>query len=438
MSADHAGATFRRPGALSCPASRLPFALLAAAVALIAVRSAWLGDAWQLRGGDYAVWYQPATDALLAGHVQAFFAHIPGNGAGGSVLLRLPFSLLAKLAGGDQLAIFRVGALECLLALSALGLWLALDARRRAVSWPICLGAVALFAGAPLALEAVIFGHPEECLGAALCIGAVLLAGAERPALAGVLLGAALINKPWGVFAVGPVLLCAPAQMRRILLPCGVIVGCWLVGGAALAPSALLASVHGAETSIVAHPQDLWWPLKHMDGLYPVPPAFLSAHARELSVLLALAAAAALAVRARRAHAPIGVRRSLALLALGFALRCLLEPSAHVYYQLPLVAALAAWELRARRSIVISLTATILLRLDFGRLNELTSLVPFAVYLAVLVPICAMLLGDLLGDLAPSSPIAPGRLPGRARRGARRAGPVATRAPARRPRGLRA
>ncbi len=181
-----------------------------------------------------------------------------------------------------------------------------------------------------------------------------------------------------------------------MLPPCGAILGCWILAGALLAPSALLASLHGAETSIVAHPQDLWWPLKHMDGLYPVPPALLSDHARQLAVALALATAAALALRARRTRTPLGLQRCLALLALGFALRCLLEPSAQIYYQLPLVLALAAWELHARRSVAIALTAMILLRLDFGRLGQDAPAIPYALYLALLLPICALLVADLL------------------------------------------
>ena len=43
-----------------------------------------------------------------------------------------------------------------------------------------------------------MYGHPEEPLGAALCIGAVLVAATSRSELAGALLGLAVINKPGG------------------------------------------------------------------------------------------------------------------------------------------------------------------------------------------------------------------------------------------------
>ena len=337
-------------------------------------------------------------NALLDGHLGSFFASLPTNGAGGSVLLRAPFALLGKGLAGDQLTIFRFGALACLLALGGLGLWLAQDMRRRGIALSSCLGLVALYTCVPVLLEAVYYGHPEEPLGAALAIAAVLMAGADRPALAGSLLGMAVINKPWGVLALGPVLLCAPDRRVRVLLPAGAILGSWLLAAGLIAPARLLLSIHGAETSIVAHPQNLWWPLAHTVRLYPLPPAILSAHARQLAVALALITAAMLAVRARRSRAPVGLERCLALLAFGFALRCLLEPSPHDYYELPFVVALAAWEIRARGSVSLSLIAAILLALDFRRLEEATATVPFVLYLAVLLPICALLLFSMFSS----------------------------------------
>jgi hypothetical protein len=371
--------------------------LLALGVIVIALSTVWSrADASQVTGGDYAMDYQSAMNALLGGHMGAFFAQMPTNGAGGSLLLRAPFAGLAKLFGGGQLLTFRLGALACLLALGALGVWLAGRMRRRGIALGARIGLVAMCAATPALLEAVSLGHPEECLGAALCVAAVLAADRDRPLIAGLLLGAAVINKPWGVLAVGPVLLCAPTQLRRIAGSAAAIVGCWLGSAALVDPARLLASLHGAESSIVAHPQDLWWPLSHMDGLYPVPPSLLSAHARQLAVALALLAAVTLAVRALRSRRPPGAQRCLALLAFGFALRCLLEPSSHGYYQLPLLIALASWELYARRAVTVSLAATLLLTLDFGRLNESATATPsYLFYLAVLLPICTMLVADM-------------------------------------------
>lgn len=338
-----------------------------------------------------------ALNPLLGGHMGAFFANLPTNGAGGSLLLRAPFALLGKLLGGDQLAIFGVGTMACLLALGALGLWLAYDMGRRHVGLTTRVGVVALYTGAPALLEAVYYGHPEEPLGAALCIAAVLAAGSERPWLAGNLLGAAVINKPWGVLAIAPVLLCvADKQRAKVLLPAGMIVGGWLVSSVAVAPVRFAQAIHGAETGLVAHPQDLWWPLVHTVGVYPLPPEIVSAHARQLAVALAIVAAATLALHAYRSREPVSLQQALALLTFGYALRCLLEPAPHDYYELPLVVPLAAWEVRARGSITISLVAAIGLALDFRRVNELQSAIPYVLYMSILLPVCVLLVADML------------------------------------------
>jgi hypothetical protein len=373
---------------------------VAVGAAAIAAWSTWSGTGWQVQGGDYSRDYAPAMNALLGGHVGAFFAHAPTNGAGGSLALRAPFALLGKwLSGGDQLAIFRFGAIACLLCLSALGIWLALERRREGPAPATRAGLIIVCVAAPALLQAVYFGHPEECLGAALCVGAVLLAGAGHPLPAGVLLGAAVINKPWGVLAAGPVLLCAGARWKRSLIPAAAIVVCWLAAGIAFDESHFWMTIRGAEGgAYVAHPQDLWWPFAHVvAGGYSRPPALLEAHARQLALLLALALAVGLATATYRTGVRACPRRCLALLALTFALRCLLEPSAHIYYQLPFIIALAAWEVRSRRSIAISLTALIVLALDFRRLEETAAVIPFLVYLAVVLPICVLLLGDVFG-----------------------------------------
>src|SRR5947209_8480886 len=89
-----------------------------------AVYGAWLGFGVQTMG-DYPVDYGAAMHALLGGHLGAFFANLPTNGAGGSLLLRAPAAMIGRLLVGGQLAEFRFGALACLLAAGALGMALA-------------------------------------------------------------------------------------------------------------------------------------------------------------------------------------------------------------------------------------------------------------------------------------------------------------------------
>ncbi len=68
--------------------------LAALTVLAISWWSAWFGGVWQATGGDNATVYAPAMNALLDAHLGAFFANLPVNGAGGSVLLRAPFALV--------------------------------------------------------------------------------------------------------------------------------------------------------------------------------------------------------------------------------------------------------------------------------------------------------------------------------------------------------
>ena len=120
----------------------------------------------------------------------------------------------------------------------------------------------------PLTLRALELGHPEELLGGALCVAAVLLAARERPLWAGLALGLAIANKEWALLAVGPVLLAlAPRpgawQWRRVIL-------CLLCAGAVaamvLAPLALVAPSGFAAPRGAATPQQevflpwqVWW-----------------------------------------------------------------------------------------------------------------------------------------------------------------------------------
>jgi len=68
----------------------------------------------------------------------------------------------------------------------------------------------------PVTFRALHWGHPEELLTAALCVGAVLAALRNRQIVAAVLLGLALASKQWAVLAVLPVLLAA--EDRQLLI----------------------------------------------------------------------------------------------------------------------------------------------------------------------------------------------------------------------------
>jgi hypothetical protein len=372
----------------------------AALVLLGAVYVAWLGFGVQTMG-DYPVWFAPAMRPLLAGHLGAFFHLLPDDGAGGSLVLRAPGALLGKALTGSQRGEFRLGALESVLVLGGLGLWLARGMRERDRS-PIARAAVVgLCVIIPSLLDAIYFGHPEEPLGAALCVAAVLLAGADRPALAGIALGLAVINKPWGVLAVAPALLAAPRGRVELALVAGGIAAAWFSVTYVAAPAHFAASL--SAISPVAHPEELWWPLAHLSASpgttpYHFLPAAIVAHGRELAALVAVGLSVGLARRSGRS-----TENCLALLALAFLVRCLLDPSDHVYYHVPFVVALVAWEARSRGAPILALLATGLLWLVFHTVSGVAGVnLQFVAYVAVTMPFVVLLLGPALGRAAPA------------------------------------
>jgi hypothetical protein len=361
-----------------------------ASVVLGSVYAAWLGFATQTTG-DYGTYFAPAMNALLGGHVRVFLRMLPPDGAGGSLLLRAPAALLGKLLIGGSPAAFRAGALECALAGGLLGVYLARGMRRRGARPLARASVIAVYIAAPVLLSAVLFGHPEEVLGATLCVAAVLLAAGGHAPLAGVLIGLAVVNKPWALLALAPALLAAPAGRSKLLAGACAIPLAWYLASYLAAPAAFRATLQGLP--VVAHPVDLWWPLAHLRSKPGVtsayfPPAVIARHARELVLVAGLVLSAPLLRRRER-----GMDDCLALLALLFLLRCLLDPSNHVYYEIPFVFALTAWEAQ-RGAPVLALLATGLLWLVFHTVSGVAGLdVQYAAYLLVTLPYVVVLIG---------------------------------------------
>jgi Glycosyltransferase family 87 len=369
-------------------------ALCALAAAGGSAAMAWLGlygFAWN----DYENEAQPAFEALTHGHVLEFLRLVPPYG--GSLIERAPFALLPGLWDGGPLTVYRMVALPGLLAAAALGVWLC--ARMRASGRPRLARTVALGVCVvnPLTLQALELGHPEELLGACLCVAAVLLAGRNRPVWAGVALGLAIANKEWALIAAGPVLLALPARpvgadkpsdphvrmwVRRRWIACLASAGA--VTALVLAPSALVSPggfAAGTREFAVAQgaifqPWQAWWflgwhgPLVH--GLFGVPlpgyrtgPAWASAISHPLIVVVGLGLAGALWLRRRRmiGTGTVGTRDALLALALVLLARCVLDTWDTAYYMLPFVIALLAWEAHGesvRRLPVLALASTVL------------------------------------------------------------------------------
>lgn len=342
----------------------------------------WLalpGFAWN----DYDAEASAAFRALIAGDIHNFLALSPVYG--GSLVLRSPFAGVTAAFGGGELAVYRAVSIPGVFAVAALGISLVrrMGARGRTnAARALVLG---LSVANPVTLRALEMGHAEELLCAALAIGALLAAIDRRTILAAVLLGLAIATKSWAVLAIGPVLLALPG--RRILA-LGIASAITL---AVLAPLLLTSPpqsfVQGTSTTgAIFAPWHIFWFLGETgqvviggDGLpkpdgYRVPPEWLSPLTHPLIAFLVVPLSLVWA-RVHRMTRGGGGEQLLLLLALLFLLRCALDPWNVIYYELPFLLALLAWEAlcRPERLPIVALTATVLTWVTFQSAPDVLS-----------------------------------------------------------------
>ncbi len=395
---------------------------------------AWLGlygFAWN----DYDNEVRPAYEALAHGHVLRFLQIAPAYG--GSLIERAPFALLPGLWGGGALAVYRMVALPCLLATAVLGIWLVARMRAQGRSKLARAVTLGLCVANPITLGALELGHPEELLGACLCVAAVLLAarsstGRDYSLLAGALLGLAVANKEWALLGAGPVLLAvAPGRRMRCLASACVS------GAVVIAPLALVASggflastraVAAPAASAIFQPWQVWWFFGHhgalVHGLFGTPkpgyrigPAWTGTVSHPLILATGAAIAAALWRRSRRSALP--QQDALLALALVLLLRCLLDTWDAVYYPLPFVLALLVWEvgMDTPRPPVLALSSSVLVWISFQWLPLHASAdAQAAIFLAWSLPLAAWLCLRLFSPARPAlaphlGPDGPARAP---------------------------
>jgi hypothetical protein len=319
-----------------------------------------------LKPGDPADYVHdggPSVHALALGNFHGAFAHQPAMGWF-AILLRAPFVFFARHA--STLVEYRVGNIPCVLVLAALAVWLASRARGRTAA----LLVLALALLSPMNWHALYDGHPEELLGAALCVAAVLFASSGRtPLTAGVVLGLALATKQWAVLAAGPALLVAPRGRAQLAA------SAVAVGGALTILPALAGSHHplSSATSVApslssVQPACIWWPFAHVEHVgapgwivdHRVIPAWLANLTHPGIVILGLLLPLAVLKQTRGRAATS--ETVLTLLALLFLLRCLLDPMNIGYYQVPLLVSLVALEALHRRGLpLLSLVSNLVL-----------------------------------------------------------------------------
>ena len=339
---------------------------------LFATAGVWAMSFLALYGfgwNDYSVEVAPAYGALTSGHLWRFLQLAPAYG--GSLELRAPFALLPGLWGGGEVSVYRSVSVACLVVAALFAVWLLARMRTLGRDRLARATAMGLCVANPVTLYALQLGHAEELLGAVLCVAAVLAAQRGRVCWSGVLLGLAIANKQWGVLAIGPVLIALPAHRMRALLYAGAIAAAFYVP--LWLPSLLGRSGAGgaqaAGGTTIFQPWQLWWFLgSHGHTVigafgalkpgYRTPPAWLVNIPHPLIVALAVPATALAWRRGRR--------DALLLLTFLFALRFALDTWDTVYYPLPFIFALLAWEIEhRRRPPVLALVASLTVWLIF-------------------------------------------------------------------------
>jgi hypothetical protein len=368
--------------------------LLAVAIAIAYGWAELTGYAWT----DYELFNEAPLRALVHGHLANFFQTAPIEGP--SLLLRSPFALAAWVWGGSDMAVYRLVAVPGLLAgvVLAVTLWALRERRFPGAPWGLLV--VALVAGSPLMLPALSIGHPEEMLGAALCVGAVLAALHKRPWLAAVLLGLAMGNKAWAVLAIGPVLL-ALDRRRWSVLALASGIAALLVAPFLLAETSRGTMMGAGGTFDMFQPWQVWWPLGEQGHVihgffgvlkpgYRAAPSWIGHVTHPL--IVSLVVPASLLWHRRHGGKPASAD-VLLLLALLFLARCVLDAANNSYYHLPFLVSLVAWEaLQRERPPVISAAAAGLVWLTVHELpSHVSPDAQCAAYLAWALPALAAL-----------------------------------------------
>jgi hypothetical protein len=348
--------------------------------------------------GDYPADAGPAVAALAQGSLRRAAA-VPFLMGPFSIVLRAPFVWAADRLGAGELGVYRAGIVPCLAAAAALGV--ALARRTRTGNWVPLVAALAVLT--PASVAAAGNGHPEELLGGALCVGAVLLAHGRRPVWAGVALGLAIATKQWALIAVVPTLLAAPATSRvRVAVVGAVAALAFYTPFIAQDPHAFMTATR-TEAHVVsaAVPETIWLAASsdrqvHVAGsptlIYHAIPTWVPPVSHALIVLAALPFALVLWRRRLRAT------QALALLALLFLVRCVFDPVDQDYFHVPFLLALLATEVTDGAFPGVTLFAAGGLWLSFDLLHASGSpWLDVAVYLGWTAVVAAFLLRRVLG-----------------------------------------
>jgi hypothetical protein len=314
----------------------------------------------------------PSVEHLIAGNLHDFLALTPIYG--GSLLLSAPALALGGALDGLDGA-YRLEVLVCAITIAILALALARiqhSEGRPALGRWLLMG---LLVAGPASDWALKYGHPEELLTTALCVGGMLLVIRGRITTGAILLGLAVTSKQWALLAL-PIALAVTPREQRIRF--SALCGCAAL--ALFAPLALsntgrfvAANKSLASAATFFRPQQIWWTLhldylRHLGGTFyeRAPIAFVARYSRPLTVLSSILLGVAYWLRRRR----LQPSDALLVLALVMLLRGMLDPWNEIYYQLPFLVSLGAWEVcSGRRAPLFTLAASVLVWLSFEPVN---------------------------------------------------------------------
>ncbi len=349
----------------------------AASVVVLLAAARASGGFVRLNDFYYEAW--PSYRALIHGHLLDFLRLAPAYV--GSLVLRAPFALIASVWGGQR-AVFFATALPCLLATVAFCLWLGAQPRRRGgIGWASRLMPIVLCIISPAVVVGLFEGHPEDLLSAVLCVCAVLLAINGRPGWASLLLALAVFNKAWALVAVPVVIVALPPEHRRALLGVVAAGGVALVALVIVHAHGLSADAAGAGIGSIWNPPQLLWVLgRH---------AWLVRQAHVLVVLVPIPCATLWWwIRRDRPPTAATANDALLLLALVLLLRAALDPWDNLFYHVPFLFALLAWEVRNGRMPLITIFYTVALSIvaPIGGVPHMSYNVRAGVYAALIIP----------------------------------------------------
>jgi hypothetical protein len=231
----------------------------------------------------------------------------------------------------------------------------------------LVLAALALWLVAILWTRALLAGHPEEPLAAVLAVAAIAVAAGRRAVPAGILLALAIATKEWALLTAPAVLFAAGAdEWRRAAVPA--VIGVVLLSGVmAVGNPSSFRSAHEGQRPVDQHkltPATLWFRVgeKQVVGrsgdrvFYEIyPPRLIGRWCRPFVILFALVAS--LLFWRRRGFDAAG---AFALAAFVLLARALLDTQTVSYHLIPMLIAVGAWEVFARKRFpVVTVAATI-------------------------------------------------------------------------------